>query len=160
MNSFQLYEQSINFICNRIRERIAITEDISIKEQMVFSIVGHFNPEEQRRLRIYYDKLSDNGKDHFFDDIVKQGIYIHIPPLWEDVCLFDKLRAIYAEFTWIKPYSVYVNKFGRKIKMMKDLIVGEMYVLKLNQTSKKGFSARSTGSLSKRGIPIYLYGTI
>jgi hypothetical protein len=37
--------------------------------------------------------------------------------------------------------------------MLKDLVVGDMYIIKLKQTSKKGFSVRATGSLSKKGIP-------
>jgi hypothetical protein len=36
---------------------------------------------------------------------------------------------------------------------MKQLIVGDMYMIKLKQTSKKGFSVRATGSLSKKGLP-------
>jgi hypothetical protein len=39
------------------------------------------------------------------------------------------------------------------IKILKPLVVGDMYIIKLKQTSKKGFSVRATGSLSKKGIP-------
>jgi 5S rRNA maturation endonuclease (ribonuclease M5) len=40
---------------------------------------------------------------------------------------------------------------------MKQMIIGDIYMIKLKQTSKKGFSARSTGALSKKGVPVKSY---
>ena len=60
---------------------------------------------------------------------------------------------VYKDYDFIKPVDVYINKWGRKIKIMKPLIVSDLYMIKLKQSSKKGFSARSTGSLNRRGIP-------
>lgn len=153
LNSFQLYEQSINFICNRVVEKLSTIKDLSEKEKLLFRLIWHFNEKEEEKLKNYYKKLTKSKKEEFFKDIEQRGIYIHIPPLWEDKILYDRLKDIYKEFDWIKPYQVYVNKFGRKIKIMKDLIVGDMYIIKLKQTSKKGFLVRATGSLSKRGVP-------
>ena len=114
----------------------------------------HLNEKQTKKVKEYYKSLSKQEKLDFFIDINERGIFVHIPPLWEDVPLFDRLLLLYKEFEWLKPQSVYVNRFGRKIKMMNDkMIVGEMYVIKLKQTSKKGFSARSTGSVNKRGLP-------
>jgi len=152
-NSFQLMEQSINFICNRVRERLKIMNDLKEKEKLLFKIINYFNDKQADSLHDYYKRLAKVDKEDFFEDIIERGIFVHIPPLWEDRSLFDRLNDIYKEFTWIKPYDVYVNRFGRKIKMLKQLIVGDMYVIKLKQTSKKGFSVRATGSLSKRGVP-------
>ena len=153
LNSFQLYEMSITFICNRIRDKIKSLTELSEKEKLLFRIIELFNENQEKELKKYYKKLTKKGKEEFFDDINDNGIYIHIPPLWEKKSLFDRLKQIYDEFDWIKPYDVYINKFGRQIKLLKPLVVGDMYLMKLKQTSKKGFSVRSTGSLSKKGIP-------
>ena len=153
LNSQQLFEQSITFICNRVKERLATLDTIKEKTELLLRTVWYFNKEQEEKLRKFIDKLSLMEQGIFFKSIEDEGIFIHIPPLWEKEPLFDRIRDLYKEFDWIKPYDVYVNRFGRKIKVLKKLVVGDMYVIKLKQTSKKGFSVRSTGSLSKKGIP-------
>jgi len=154
VNSYQLFESSITFICNRTIERIQTLNNMKEKEELFLNIISYFNKEQEEKLREYLRKLSIIGKEEFFNNLVEEGIFIHIPPLWENSeFLFDKLIKLYEEHDWIEQYDVYVNRFGRKIKMMKKLVVGDMYVMKLMQTAKKGFSARSTGSLSRKGLP-------
>lgn len=153
LNSAQVFEQSINFICNQICKRINELDNLKDKESLLFDIIGRFNKKQLDDMRVYYKKLSTKDKKEFFRNIVENGIYIHEPPMWEDKPMFDKLREIYRDYDWIKPVDVYVNRFGRKIKILKPLIIGDLYMIKLKQTSKKGFSARSTGALSKRGVP-------
>jgi hypothetical protein len=155
LNSWQLYQVSINFICNKVAEKIETLKTNKEKEKLLFDIVKRFNTTQQKELKKYYDGLSKSKKEIFFKDIIDNGIYIHIPPLWEKEreVLFDRINQIYKDYAWIKPYEVFVNKFGRKIKMLNDLVVAEKYLIKMKQTSKKGFSARSTGSISKQGLP-------
>lgn len=154
MNSFQIYELSINFICDRVVEKLREYKTLKEKETLFFDIIKRLNDEEEKVLRIYYKNLSTKDKKDFFNDIDKHGIYIHMKPFWEKKeSLFDIIRQIYKDYDFIKPVDVYINKWGRKIKIMKPLIVGDLYMIKLKQSSKKGFSARSTGSLSRRGIP-------
>lgn len=153
LNPAQSYETSINFICNSIRDKLKTIKKMKDKEALLFDIIGRFNSEECEKLKEYYYELSEIGKQEFFDDIDDEGIFIHNPPLWEKEPMFNKLRKLYADYPWIKPVDVYVNRFGRKIKILKPMIIGELYMMKLKQNSKKGFSARSTGALSKRGVP-------
>jgi DNA-directed RNA polymerase subunit beta len=151
--SFSLYEPSLNFISNRMREKFNNISSLKEKEDILFKYIGILNDEQNEKLKDYYKKLSKDKKELFFQDIIDNGIFIHIKPFWEKEVIFDKINKIYKEFDWIKPYDVYVKRFGREIKMMKQLIVGDMYMIKLKQTSKKGFSVRATGSLSKKGLP-------
>ena len=153
LNSQQLFEQSITFICNRVRERLRTIESLEEAEKLLLRLIWYFNEDQHEKLREYLKTLNEEKRKEFIEKAITDGIYIHIPPLWEKEALFDRLRDFYKEFDWVKPYDVYVNRFGRKIKVLKPLIVGDMYVIKLKQTSKKGFSVRSTGSLSKKGIP-------
>ena len=152
VNSFQLIEQSITFILNRTCERLTTMYSLDDKQELLLDIVSTFSPREGDQLAEY---LKTTDREQFFRRIEESKmIHINIPPLWEgEVKLFDKIRGIYKKYDWIKPYDVYIKKFGRRRKIMKPMIVGDMYVLKLKQTSKKGFSARSTGSISMKGIP-------
>jgi DNA-directed RNA polymerase beta subunit len=153
LNSQQLFEQSMTFIANRTRERLATLPSIEEKTTLLLRLFWHFNRRQEEEMRKYIKALSKKQKEAFFESVINDGIYIHNPPMWEEEPMFDRLRSLYKEFDWIKPYDVFVNKFGRKIKILKPLVVGDMYVLKLKQTSKKGFSVRSTGGLSKKGLP-------
>lgn len=153
LNSQQLYEQSINFICNRVLERMRSETDIDTKVELLLKTVRFFNERQADELEKYLKKMKGKSIAKYLERVEADRIYIHNPPMWEDEAIFDRLIRLYDEFSWIKPYDVFVNRFGRPIKIMKPLIVGDMYILKLKQTSKKGFSVRSTGGLSKRGLP-------
>ena len=152
-NPGQIFETSITFICDQVSKKIKTLPTLKEKEKLLFDIVGRFNPDECDRLKLYYKSLTTSEKKEFFDDVVTDGIYIHKLPMWEHEPIFNIIRQIYADYDWIKPVDVYINKFGRKIKILKPMVIGTMYMLKLKQDSKKNFSARSTGALSKRGIP-------
>lgn len=155
LNSFQLFEQSITFICDRVIERMQTMDSIKSKWNLLYDIVSRFNPEEGKALKKYYGGLSTKEKKEFFEDIDKTGIYVHIPPMWEneDSPLFQIILNIYRDYEWIQPYKVYINKWGRTIQLMNELPVGSMYIMKLKQTSKKQFSGRSTGIINQRGLP-------
>lgn len=153
LNSAQLYEHSINFICNTVVDRLKTLSTNKEREALLFDIIGRFNKTECDELKEYYNGLNRSDKKAFFEDIFKNGIYVHTPPLWEKEPIFNKLRKIYEDYDWIKPVDVYVRKFGRDIKIMKPMIIGELYIIKLKQNSKKNFSARSTGALSRKGLP-------
>ena len=162
LNPLQLFEMSTNFITVEVSKKLATFKSLKDKESLLFDIIGRFNKRQLKELKEYYKSLSTSEKKEFFKDIEDtQTIYINQPPTSRegDRPLFDIIRDIYKDYDWIKPSPVYINKFGRKIRIMKDLIVGEVYFMKLKQSSKKGFSARSTGSISKKDVPEKSYRT-
>jgi hypothetical protein len=155
LNSWQLYQLSITFICNVVVEKLQTIETLKEKETLLFDIIQRFNESENDKLKAYYSGLSKKKKLDFFDDLYKNGIYIHIPPLWEnsECPLFDKLHNIYKEYPWLELKDVYDHIDGRPVKMFTKPTVGEKYIIKMKQNSKKGFSARATGTTSKQGLP-------
>ena len=64
---------------------------------------------------------------------------------------------IYNKYDFLQPYQLYINKWGREIPIQNKQIIGDMYVLKLKQSSRKGFSVRSTGSINSKGLPSRSY---
>ena len=100
-----------------------------------------------------YNKLNKEENQEYIDACINDRIFIHQSPLWETKPIFFRLLEIYEKYDFLTPYDVYINKWGREIKMLNPAYVGEMYILKLKQTSRKGFSARGTGSINSKGLP-------
>lgn len=155
LNSFQLFEQSINFIMNRTIDRMKTLETNDQRASLLFTILKEFSERQAREMGEMYNKLDGVGKEEFMQDIYKRGVYVHIPPFWHDRPLFDVLTDVYKKYgEWLTPYTVYINKGGRYRPMMNKMVVGEMYIIRLKQTAAKGHSARSVGGVSLIGTPI------
>lgn len=155
LNSAQLFEIAINFLSNRVVERMRTFKTRKEKEELLWKYLGYFNERGMRdELQAYYKGLNASEKNEFFESIDKDGIYVNLPPIsTSSKPLFDVIAEIHDEFDWIKPHDVYVKKWGRWIKMLKPMIVGDEYIIRLKQTAKKNFSVRSTGYLSQKGLP-------
>lgn len=159
LNVFQLFEQSITFITNRAREEIARLDNFKDKEKLLFDIIAKFNTEQSESVKADYKESCKTkaDKEYYFDIIDKYGIFIHIPPFWQEKNLYDCLVDCYKTYgdTWLKPYQAYFYQedTDRWVPLGKPQPIGDMYVMKMKQSSKKGLSARSTGPINKRGVP-------
>lgn len=155
INSFQLYEQSINFIMNRTVDRMKTLETDEMRVQLLFMMLRYFNKSQADEMEKMYKKLTKKEKDEFLQSIYDRGVYVFIPPFWHANNLFNVLKEIYAKHgDWLTPYQLYIKKNGRYRPMMTKSIIGEMYIIRLKQTASKGFSARSVGGVSLIGTPI------
>lgn len=157
LNIMQLFELSINFIGNRNVEYMRTLTDIKEKERILFRMLQIFGHGQYEKISAdYYATCKTKAqKEEYFRIVDKYGIYINVPPYWSDINLYDALETCYKEFPWIQPYRVffYDETSKRWVKMMNDQIIAEMYFIKLKQSSKKGLSARSTGSVNRKGVP-------
>jgi DNA-directed RNA polymerase beta subunit len=153
--SMPLYEVEFTGSADKIRRMLDHIESIEEKEKLFFHFMSFFNDRGMfSELCDYYLNLNEKKKKEFWESVSKDGIYIHIPPMWEKEYLYDRLKRLYKEIPECNPKEdVFINKFGREIKMMNKLVVGEQYILVLKQSSKKGFSARSLGFINNKGLP-------
>ena len=154
LNSFQLFEQSINFIMNRTIDRIKTLETNDQRAALVFTMINNFNTRQAREMGEMYSKMNEEQREEFIQDIYEYGIFVHIPPFWHERNLFDVLSEIYDKYDWLTPYKVFVKKNGRFRPVMNELIVGEMYIIRLKQTAAKGLSTRSVGGVNLIGVPV------
>ena len=154
LNSFQLFEQSINFIMNRTIDRIKTLETNDQRASVIFTMINHFNTRQAKEMGEMYSKLSVEEREEFIQDIYKYGVFVHIPPFWHERPLFDVLSEIYDKYDWLNPYKAYIKKNGRYRPIMNELIVGEMYIIRLKQTASKGLSTRSVGGVNLVGVPV------
>lgn len=154
LNSAQLFEISINHISNGVAKHLNTLKTLKQKEDLLFDYVGYFNEGgECDQLKKYYKTLNTEEKKDFFAEINKSGIFINLPPVSRGKPLFDIIYELYQRYPFITMNTMYINKWGRRIRMMHDVVCGEEYIIKLKQTAKKNFSARSTGYLSQKGLP-------
>lgn len=159
LTGFVMMEQSINFITNAIVNKMKTLpiDDIESKEELLFKVIKIFNDEEAEKIEAIYRKHCKTKKDkiQYFDITMEHGIYIHIKPFWHPKNVYECILKCYEEFPFIHPYDVwfYDTSSERYVRMIMPQIVGEMYFMKLKQTAKKGLSVRSTGPISKKGIP-------
>lgn len=153
--TFPLFEQSLTFITDRTIELKIIPGSIKEKEKIWFDLMKRFNKDQGTKQHEYYKAKSTSEKKKWWQDIEAGNYTIVDPPLWQanSEPLYETIKKIYEDYNWLKPYKVFIRKWGRTIPIMKDLIIGSMYVMKLKQTSKKNMSARSTGGLNQRGLP-------
>lgn len=159
LTGFVMMEQSITFITGSIvnyMKNLPRT-DVTTRENLMFKVIQIFNDDEHDKIKQAYEKSCPTKKDkmEYFDIVEKHGIFIHIKPFWHPKNIYECVLECYKEFPFIKPYDVwfYNEPSDRYVKMILPQVVGTMYILKLKQTAKKGLSVRSTGPISKKGIP-------
>lgn len=154
LNSFQLFEQSINFIMNRTIDFVKTLETNDQRAGLIFTMIKHFNTRQAKEFSEMYAKLDEKRKEEFIQDIYDRGVFVHIPPFWHERPLFDVLSEIYDKYDWLTPYKAYIKKNGRYRPVMNKMVVGEMYLIRLKQTAAKGLSTRSVGGVNLIGVPV------
>lgn len=155
-----LHEICNNFITTSAINHMKTLSSLKERAHILFDVMYMLSEKQHKKFKAIYDGLDDVGKENFVDDCITYGINIELPPLWEDRPIFFKFLDIYEKYgdVFLTPQKVFVNKFGRKIEVMNKHYIGDLYILKLKQTSKKGFSARNTGSINPKGLPERSYG--
>lgn len=157
MNSYQLFELEMNFIGDHVSKKLPELKTIQEKEYLVFTVLELLNEdvEDTNRIKDHYNSLDMSGKEDFFSTIEKEGLYYRTEPLWQlqEEPLFERICKLYDLFPWMNPIDLYVNSFGREVKILRPAIMSQVYFMKLRQTSKKGYTARATGSISTLGVP-------
>lgn len=155
--SMPLMEIEMTSICYQVRQKMKEMEDYKEKEKLLFDIIYQFNEDQYKKMWDKYNSFDENEKKDFIDDAINEGIYIHQTPIWEKKPIFYRIRDILEKYPWLHPDDVYINKWGRKIKTLSKVWVGYMYILKLKQSDRRGFSARSTGAIDTKGLPTRSY---
>ena len=153
LNPFQWIESSITAYTDQLVSKLKTIDDEKERFDLLMRFFSYFNDRgEKDQLEIYYNKLNSVEREYFWESVFEDGLYVHYPPMWEKQAAIERLEVLRKEFGFTKT-QVYIRKWGRVIPLMNKLIVGTKYMLKLKQDSEKGFSARSTGYLSQKGLP-------
>lgn len=157
LNTLQLFEQAITFRGCRVIEKISETSDIKEKENLLFTFVKLFNPDQGEAFEADYRKnfTTKKAKLEYFNVVEQCGIAINVPPFWQKVSLYEALVECDKTFPFIERHRIYFYDpiAGEMQETIFPQPCGMVYFQKLKQTSQKGFSARGMGSIGKKGLP-------
>ena len=160
-----LFEGSISFILDRTRKHALTLPTQEEQIQFMFDVLRILNPIQTKELEDIYAGLSDYQKKNFVKDCISidrdgllmtnNGLYVRWEPFNEKWTLRDAIIEVYNKYgDIIKPYHIFIPKpkWGRDIYIGDDC-VGYQYIMMLKQSGEKGFSVRSSGSISDEGLP-------
>jgi DNA-directed RNA polymerase, beta subunit/140 kD subunit len=150
-NSGQLDEVELNFNKHEMIKQMKDFDTLEEKENHFFKFIDIVNEKFHDDVASFYDKLSLEDRETFIEDIETNGFAVRQPPMYDNMNL-DKFDQICEEFG-IEPVNAYVNKFGRRIKLMSKVVVGDKYIYKLKHHPKGKFSSRSTSFINSKDQP-------
>lgn len=84
-------------------------------------------------------------KQEFFDDLIRDGIYIHEPPFVGNTSIEDLVEIFKDHPEWTEKYH-FVN-------MERPEIMGEEYFIRLKHEASNKSSVRAKGMLSIKNMP-------
>lgn len=152
--SFAIYELIITSICYKVRKKMQTMSSYKDKEKLLFDIIKEFNEIQYDEMIKGYNKLSTAEKKVVIDEAISDGIYINQSPVKETKPIFYRIKDILDKYNWIQPDYIYIKDGnGRKIKTLSRHWIGDMYIIKLKQSDRRGFSGRSTGTVDIKGLP-------
>ena len=151
--SFLLFEMFINGASYQVRQKMKTLDTLTEKENMLFDFIQTLNEDQAEKMYKSYKKLTKKEKEAYIDDAIYNGIFIHQTPMWEKMPIFYRCQNLLKRFPFIQKDDLYIRKWGREYKMLTKYFIGEQYVMKLKQSDRRGFSARSTGALDTKSLP-------
>lgn len=150
--AFAIYELFITGSAYQVRQKMK-EATFKKREKMLFDFIKIFNEVQYNKMYSDYKLLSKSEKEDYLQDAIDTGIFIHQLPLWETKPIFYRCLDLLKTFDFIDYNDLYIRKWGREIKVLTKYFVGDMYILKLKQSDRRGFSARSTGALDNKSLP-------
>lgn len=150
----EMMETSIN---EQIIDHMKTLKSYKEKEIVFFDALKIYSDKEYAHYKKMYDAEDSKGKKKFIDMVIEQGMYIHDEPLWSPVATFYRIDNLFKRFDFLKQSPIYVNKNGIAERCLRDVWPGQMYIMKLKQSDRRGFSARATGAINRRELPTRSY---
>ena len=151
LNPGQLIEIELNFLGDEIRKYMKEADDKNIKEWYLFEFLKEINEDGYNKLIKWYNDLSYEDQVEFLHDCEVNNIYKEQPAMFGNAGL-KEIMNVYDRFN-IKPRSAYIKRFGKKVKIMNDVVIGEKYIVKLKHHPKSKFATRSTGFINSKDQP-------
>lgn len=152
----QMFEQEINFIASGIQKTILPKlKSVKSKIETIQRFYDMISDEFSSKLKQEIKLMDDDELSTFVDTIEKDGFYIQQDPFGDDLTL-PKLRDIYKEFK-IYPNTLKFNVDISKnydFETQRDIVIGDMYMMVLEQTPFSKYSVRSIGAVNSLGLPV------
>ena len=152
--AFATYEATMTFMKERMEQHIRhMVEMGSSMDDVVLAVrdfINIFNRQEADELeRVYH-----TNREEIYNDIIKNGIYLNIPP-FNEICVRDAILESYEKYPDImKRYDVYTKLRHRWIKLDTPHAIGYQYTWVLKQEPAKYMSVVSVGRTTYYDHPV------
>lgn len=162
-NTGLLFEQSVNFILDRMLENIKDSKESYISEyawaeasyEVYNDIIGRISESMGKYLSVINKLLTKEKRLEIINSIIEDGhINVSVDPATEIMTL-DKLESIYNDYN-IEPYTVFVpiERSTGKVDMVparRKIVASNQYIYRLKQYSEDKLSAVSISTTNMRG---------
>jgi hypothetical protein len=152
--AFALYEASMTFQMERMWQHVIAMHENNEPMQDIMDtsieFVNVYNHEQAAELaRLYHENPHE-----VYDDIIKNGFYIQIPPLG-DICIRDAIIEAYEKWPNImRRYHIQTKVAHRWVELDGEYAIGYQYTWVLKQEPSKAMSAISTGRTTLYDLPV------
>ena len=150
--SMPLTEIFLTGAAYQLRQHIK-DKPLRTQEALLFKFLKILNPKQEKKFHEDYKALDTEGRRAYIKDAIDNAVYINEIPMWEDEPVFYRCLKLKEEFPFIKDNDVFVRRWGREHKVLTKYFIGNMYVMRLKQSDRRGFSARSTGAMDTKSLP-------
>ncbi len=152
LNAPQLWEQEINYIGNELVKRMRKMSDPAERYALYQKFTKAVMPRDHgARMRKRLLKLSDEELATYMDSVMAEGIRLMVPPFYGCPDFFA-VHALYEQFG-VKPIQMTIPAPEGVVSPEHELVIGNMYFIRLKHDAEGKFSARSAGALSLASIP-------
>ena len=152
--AFAVYEATITFMIDRMKQHIHKMEEEGASKDDILFLVRDFVTIFNDHLGSELERFMHEDKDKLYNDIMKNGIYIQIPP-FDKICVRDAILTAYERYPDIlKRYDVYTKLRHRWIKLDQPLAIGYQYTWVLKQEPSKYMSVVSVGRTTYYDHPV------
>lgn len=148
--AFALYEATITFQMECIHRYIV--ENKLPKEEAFDMVIGYmelFNHQYAAKI----SRKCNLNPDKAYADIVKNGLYLMLPPFQEEN-VRDAIIAAYEKWDVFEYFDLYTKLRHRWIKQKESYPIGYQYTWVLKQEASKNMSAVATGRTTLYDLPI------
>ena len=143
LNPAQLYEQELNYFASEIVDRYRDNHKHLYDNLMIFFKI--VSEDQYIFINSKYKESKNKSKfiEDFALDILDNGVFIHQYPFFENITT-DKMLELHTTFNFTKKKFVNIHD---------ELIIGDMYFIKLKHEAQSKMSIRSSGPISLLNIP-------
>lgn len=155
LNGGQLIEVELNFLANRIIDIIRDLPNIEDKKAILFRFLriacNNKGNAYAELVETQVNAMNLMEQVELFESLEKTYDLKILQPPMENISI-EQIGEIYDTFN-LKPMKAYVEKFGRLVPILRDVVIGQKYIVKLKHHPKSKMSARSTGFINSKDLP-------
>lgn len=144
-NPAQIYEQYLNFIADRVLEEMKKCDSYREMREIYLEFLKYVSPLQYEWVDLKFIMMNGSQQQEFIDDILEHGIYIHQPPFVGNAQLDDLANLFKDHPEWVRKYKCE--------GIDRELVIGDLYFLRLKHESSNKLSVRSKGMLNIKNMP-------